>query len=385
MALVAAMVVPMAVSASSTVYVSNLQPSYTAPGGGGIWSSYQGPPDYGFVSPGTVAVYNGKQAGIIYAGVNVDPTHGDYEDQGLFAFDPTESISDFLANPPTYDFDEQYGTNPVWVYIEVSATSTRDTTNDKVYQFVPTTPSAGYWSSGYHTVNTGEGNWQEWNPGWGGDTTGQPLISLSTLASDNTGSYITRVYITLGMGDSYHTGGPSGVMANGTVAWVDTATVDGVTYDFALPTVTVSGTDAAPTVAFTAPSGIDLDNQTTGMMSAGWNTTQATQSGTVTLTEGTSGAATWTVTALGAANMVNGSSTPLQNYLLIGNTSLTGGWFIANGGSGSVDGYSFSGILTYSNNTLTDTLPFFADQYVTPTDALGVYTDTITFTATCMP
>ena len=147
-------------------------------------------------------------------------------------------------------------------------------------------------------------------------------------------------------------------------------------------TVVVTGLDAAPTVSFTAPGAINLDNSS-GMMTAGWNTGTGTP-GAVTLTQGTSGTATYTITAVGASNMVNGSSTPLQNYLLIGNTSTSGGWFIANGGSGSVDGYSFSGTLTYTGPA-SGSLPFFADQYVTPTDALGVYTDTITFTATCMP
>ena len=152
-------------------------------------------------------------------------------------------------------------------------------------------------------------------------------------------------------------------------------------------TSTVFGTDAAPTVAFTAPSGINLDNQTSGMMTAGWNVAQATNSGSVTLTEGTSGTATYSITALAASPYMNNGSINLQNYLLIGNSSLTGGWFIANGGSGSVDSYSFSGTLTYSGKTAgaAVSLPFFADQYVTPTDALGAYSDTVIFTATCMP
>jgi hypothetical protein len=155
-------------------------------------------------------------------------------------------------------------------------------------------------------------------------------------------------------------------------------------------TSTVFGTDAAPTVAFTAPSGIDLDNGS-GMMVAGWNATQATNSGSVTLTEGTSGTATYTVTAEDTVTpYMNNGSVNLQNYLLIGNISLTGGWFIANGGTGIVptpSGTTYSGVLTYNGNTAGApvALPFFAAQYVTPTDALGNYTATITFTATCMP
>jgi uncharacterized repeat protein (TIGR02543 family) len=154
-------------------------------------------------------------------------------------------------------------------------------------------------------------------------------------------------------------------------------------------TVKVTGTDAAPTITFTAPSGIDLNNNS-GMMVTGWNAAQATNSGSVTLTEGTSGTATYTVTAESTSPYMNNGSVNLQNYLLIGNTSLTGGWFIANGGTGVVptpSGITHSGVLTYNGSTAGTpvALPFFAAQYVTPTDALGIYTDTITFTASCMP
>jgi hypothetical protein len=159
-------------------------------------------------------------------------------------------------------------------------------------------------------------------------------------------------------------------------------------------TVTVAGTDAAPTVAFSAPSPVTLNNGN-GMMLAGWNVATG-GAGSVALTQGTSNNATWTVTAAGASNMVNGSSTPLQNYLLLGTAATSQPWYIANGSptsynvptalsAGGSTVTSTAGPLTYSGQTLSATLPFFAAQYVTPTDALGVYSDTITFTASCMP
>jgi hypothetical protein len=152
-------------------------------------------------------------------------------------------------------------------------------------------------------------------------------------------------------------------------------------------TAVVTGTDAAPTIAFTAPGAVDLNNGS-GMMVAGWNSAAAITPGNVILTEGTSGTASYSVTAENVTTpYMNNGSVNLQNYLLIGNASLTGGWFIANGGTGVVptpSGTSYSGVLTYTGNA-SGSLPFFAAQYVTPTDALGNYTTTITFTATCMP
>ena len=159
-------------------------------------------------------------------------------------------------------------------------------------------------------------------------------------------------------------------------------------------TALVFGTDAAPTVAFSAPSPVNLNNGN-GMMMAGWNVATA-GAGSVALTQGTSNNATWTVTATGASNMVNTASTPLQNYLLLGTAATNQPWYIANGSStvynvptaltaGGSAVTSTSGPLTYSGQALNASIPFYAAQYVTPTDALGVYSDTITFTASCMP
>jgi hypothetical protein len=159
--------------------------------------------------------------------------------------------------------------------------------------------------------------------------------------------------------------------------------------------IVVTGTDAAPSIVFTAPSAINLNN-TNAMMMAGWNVGSSSNPGTVTLTEGTSNNATWTVTAVASSPYMNNTSVNLQNYLLIGTAATSQPWYIANGSptsynvptalsAGGSTVTSTAGPLTYSGQALNATLPFFAAQYVTPTDALGNYTATITFTASCMP
>jgi parallel beta-helix repeat protein len=160
-------------------------------------------------------------------------------------------------------------------------------------------------------------------------------------------------------------------------------------------TVTVSGLAVGPSVTMSAPGSFNL-NGTNGAMGAGWNTGTAAP-GNVTFTQGTDGAGTWTVTAQsGSPFMTNGTGTPLTDYLLIGKTSISGPWFIANGGSGTVGGTGMigmtglsgpiSGALTYNGSALTAPLNFYAAQFITSSDTtLGNYTNTITFTATCMP
>ena len=93
----------------ATVAVNNLQPSWDATGGGGVFSAYAGPPDYTYVSPGTTDVYDGREAGIVKDGLTVDQTYGDYEDEGLFGFKPTATIDVFAAGPVTYDVENQAG------------------------------------------------------------------------------------------------------------------------------------------------------------------------------------------------------------------------------------------------------------------------------------
>jgi hypothetical protein len=222
-------------AAASIVLVDNLQPSWTTPGGGGVFSAYIGPPDYGYVSPGNTAVYLGREAGIIKAGLTVDPVSGHYEDEGLFGFKPTCTINELAASTLSYDVVNQEGTNPVWMTIEIDTGVPGDRSDNTAYQHVPTTNPASW-----HTVDAAAGLWQKWNDD-SGNTTGNPLISLSDVAANHTGLDVVRAYLRLGMGDSYHGTG------NGTIAWVDKVTIEEVTYDFVVPEywyVATTGSDS---------------------------------------------------------------------------------------------------------------------------------------------
>ena len=106
----------------------------------------------------------------------------------------------------------------------------------------------------------------------------------------------------------------------------------------------ISGSVTTASISLTAPSAILLGN-----FKAGWNTGNSTASGSVTVTPGTSGLTNWTVTAQSASAYMTSGSTSLSDYLLIG-TSNSGPWFIANGGTGTVEGTSYSGALTYTGS-----------------------------------
>ena len=205
---------------ASTKLVSNLQPDWTAVGGGGVYSAYYGPstPTYDPVSPGVTAIYLGRQAGPIFAGVTIDPVSLVYEDQGLFAFKPGDTpVAKFAKQDLTYDFVNQYGTAPVWVYIELN----KGIAGDMMYQYVPTSNPPNW-----HTENAAKGkHWQAWTDTFSGITTG-PMVSLEDIAVANPGKTVSRVYLTEGMGDSYHS------TPNGTFAWVDKVRIGETTYDF---------------------------------------------------------------------------------------------------------------------------------------------------------
>jgi hypothetical protein len=208
--LIAAM--PMQNAYGSDVLVYNLQPSWDAPGGGGVWAAYYGPPDYSAVSPGATALYDGREAGIIKAGLVPDPGDGNYWDEGLLAFKvPNVAVSEFASQVLSYDVRNETGPNPVWVRIRLMG--------GIQYQFVPTTNPAGW-----HTVDAAAGLWQLMDEN--GNGTGG-LMTLSGVAEANPGASVDRVYLTLGMGDSYNVS--PGV---GTVGWVDKVTIGGVTYNF---------------------------------------------------------------------------------------------------------------------------------------------------------
>jgi hypothetical protein len=133
-------------------------------------------------------------------------------DEGLLAFQVNNvNLSTFASQALTYDVQNQTGTNPVWVRIRL--------VGGTQYQFIPTTNPAGW-----HTVNAADGQWQLMDNN--GNGVGS-LMTLSQVATANSGAQVDRVYLTLGMGDSYNVS--SGV---GTVAWVDTVTIGGTTYNF---------------------------------------------------------------------------------------------------------------------------------------------------------
>jgi hypothetical protein len=54
-----------------TNYIQKLSPSWTAVGGGGVYSAYIGPADYNLVCPGAISIFAGREAGIIKAGLAV--------------------------------------------------------------------------------------------------------------------------------------------------------------------------------------------------------------------------------------------------------------------------------------------------------------------------
>jgi hypothetical protein len=211
---------PMQNAYGSDVFVYKLDPSWTAPGGGGVFSAYIGPPAYGYVSPGATALYDGREAGIIKAGLVEPPGNPDSWDDGIFGFKPTVTIDAFAAGPLTYDVVNQHGENPVWITIEIDTGVPGDRGDNTVYQFVPTTNPAGW-----HTVDAAAGQWQKWADNMG--TVTGPLMTLSQVAAAHSGLNVVRAYLRLGMGDSYY-----GTAGLGTVAWVDKATLGGVTYDF---------------------------------------------------------------------------------------------------------------------------------------------------------
>lgn len=208
--------------ADSTSFVSSLQPSWDATGGGGVFSAYIGPADgYDYVSPGKTVQYNGREAGIIHAGLATD-------DEGLFGFKPTGTIDYFATKPSSYDVVNQSGVNPVWMTIEIA---NPDRSDKKNYQFIPVSND-----NNWHTVNAAAGQWQAMDDS--GNGTG-PMMTLGEVATANSGKYVTRAYLRLGMGDSYKSG------TTGTVAWVDKATIGGVAYDFVI---------APPSVTITSPA-----------------------------------------------------------------------------------------------------------------------------------
>ena len=74
--------------------------------------------------------------------------------------------------------------------IEIDTGIVGDRSDNTTYQHVPTTNPAGW-----HTVDAGAGLWQKWNNA-AGDVTGNPLISLSDVATAHTSVLdVVRAYL----------------------------------------------------------------------------------------------------------------------------------------------------------------------------------------------
>lgn len=232
----------------TTIQVGVLDPSWTAPGGGGVYAAYYGPSNgYAPVSPGATAVFDSREAGIIKAGINIDPISGHYEDEGILAFKIANvGIADFASHALSYSVQNESGTNPVWARIRM--------TNSSIYQHLPASYGVG---GGYHTIDAAAGSWQLMDSN--GNGTG-PLMSLTQLATSDSTLVVDRVYLTLGMGDSYNVS--EGV---GTVGWVDKVVIDTVTYDFVVIPTTSCTTDCyvnTATGADTFPGTVDFPFKT---------------------------------------------------------------------------------------------------------------------------
>lgn len=209
----------------TTINVGVLDPSWTAPGGGGVFAAYIGPTAYAYVIPGSTALFDGREAGIIKAGINIDPESGHYEDEGLLAFKVNNvAILTFASQALTYDVQNESGTNPVWVRIRIVGGTT--------FQHLPASYGVG---EGYHVIDAAAGSWQLMDSN--GNATG-PMMTLAELATAYPTAVVDRVYLTLGMGDSYYVS--PGV---GTVGWVDKVVIDTVTYDFVVIPTTLCSTD----------------------------------------------------------------------------------------------------------------------------------------------
>ena len=167
------------------------------------------------VSPGSTTMFSGRTAAVIKAGQG-----GLDYDEGLLGFQPNCTLGDLVKGPFTFGVAPQYGTNPVWVRLEIDTGTLADRNDNETYQFVPTAPHPAGWS----TVNAGAGLWQLIDTN--GNATG-PLMSLSALATAKGASTpAVRVYLTLGQGPSYR---PD---SHGTVAWVDDVAIGATTFDF---------------------------------------------------------------------------------------------------------------------------------------------------------
>lgn len=287
----------------SLFFVTNLQPSWNALGGG-VYSAYYGAGNgvdengyYNPVSPGAIGNYDGRSAAPISAGVSASST-GEYDDQGLFAFNTGDiPVAAFATEPLSYDFENQYGKAPVWMYIELN----KEASGDSVYQYVPTTNPASW-----HSEDAAAGDWQEWTNLDNGVATGTPL-SLASIASANPSATVDRVYLTEGIGDSYH------ATDHGTLAWVDTVTIGDTVYNFATTTATTTDSDAStstPTTATTTATSTDSSTNTTSTDSTGSGQATTTPTATSTPVVNFGGSGGFVIAGSSIKNLLAGVNIP---------------------------------------------------------------------------
>jgi hypothetical protein len=141
---------------------------------------------------------------------------------------------------------------------------------------------------------------------------------------------------------------------------------------------------APNTIALNVPANLPLGNFVRGQWAKShWGAN--TQSGTVTVTEGTDGSSTaWTVNATGPAYMTSTSPVAtLHDPLLI--SDFDGNWHCADGTSpGTENGTPYSGMYTVTGSA-TANFDLWAANFIEPTDVAGNYGDVLTFTVSFTP
>ena len=142
--------------------------------------------------------------------------------------------------------------------------------------------------------------------------------------------------------------------------------------------VTVTGSFVAASVKVTAPGALAFGTFESGKFNIGSSPTM----GKVEVTPGTSKLTDWVLKAQAATPNMKSGVNILQDYLLI---SFDGTWYkIANGGDGSVQGTGpYSGTLQITGSDASHNFDFYGKQWVRADDLPGIYTLSITFTATC--
>jgi hypothetical protein len=366
LAIVAAMIVPMAVSAAA-------QPSFASFNGVNGW--YTVTNSSGFYCAGSPLTEGTSSASLVGGNVNLVSGASTSDEAGIALWVDGSLTIGQLSSITIH------GTTPYAVNLWL------DTGNDG--QFFGFTGSMLTSVNGDTYANwgnsDGSGNLSITGSSvMGYDLGGAPFIptgtTLAQLAAGDVSGIpsTTKVAIWVGNGD----------LANGETTSITSIVVNGgaTVVPVSNSSSVVNGTFVGPSASINAPSAIGF-----GTFVPGWNYAgPSTTAGSVTV-GGSAGAVPWTVTALGNGWMTDGAN-QLSNPLLIGNSGTGGPWCIANGGAASIDGTPYPtatpSTLTYTGTVSSSNLAFAAAQYISASDAslpAGVYSDTITFTLSITP